>query len=442
MKIAYFSPLPPQRTGVADYSKELLPALTGRAEVDLWVDEPVACEELPHCRIYNYFDDPELRHALRDYDAVVYHMGNSPAHRNIYRTLLTTPGVVVLHDFVLHHFFAAYYLEALRSPPSYIAEMAYNYGGAGEELARTALTSERQLWEYEPIRYPLNKRVLDHALGVIVHSDFARRLVVQSHPHLPVVKVNLPVAVAEPFPDAGELRERYGIPADRVVIGSLGFGSLAKKIEQVLRAVAKIGRKDFLYLLVGEVGENFRHDLRRHGLSDLVRATGYVDWKTFNDYCHLIDVGVDLRYPTMGGSSASVCRILGAGKPCVVSDLGWLAELPDKCVLKLDVAAGEQSLVKCLSDLIADQALRREMGRRARKYIREQHGVEMAAAQYVKFLDEVRQRDRRRSLESALINETGRAMAEIGVTDEDGWLISGVAADIASLFKPGETERS
>ncbi len=121
-----------------------------------------------------------------------------------------------------------------------------------------------------------------------------------------------------------------------------------------------------------------------------MRATGYVDWNTFNDYCHLIDVGIDLRYPTMGESSASVCRMLGAGKPCVVSDLGWFAELPDDCVVKLDVAAGEQGLVQCLSDLIADQSLRRKMGENARRYIREQHGIESAAAQYVKFLGEVR----------------------------------------------------
>ncbi len=100
-------------------------------------------------------------------------MGNSPAHRNIYQMLLETPGVVVLHDFVLHHFFASYYLEALRSPALYIAEMAYNYGIAGEELARTALRGEQPIWEQEPARYPLNKRVLDHARGVIVHSDFA-----------------------------------------------------------------------------------------------------------------------------------------------------------------------------------------------------------------------------------------------------------------------------
>ena len=197
MRIAYLSPLPPQRTGVADYSKELLPALAQHAQLDLWVDEPTTIEQPPHSRTFNYVDRPEARDALRDYDSVIYHMGNSPAHRNIYRMLLAVPGIVVLHDFVLHHFFAAYYLETLGSPASYIAEMAYNYGPAGEEQARHALHSERQIWEHEPIRYPLNKRVLDHALGVIVHSEFARRLVHQSHPHLPVAKVNLPVAIAQ-----------------------------------------------------------------------------------------------------------------------------------------------------------------------------------------------------------------------------------------------------
>jgi len=435
MRIAYLSPLPPQRTGVADYSKELLPALANHAQLDLWVDEPTTIEQPPHSRTFNYVDRPEARDALRAYDSVIYHMGNSPAHRNIYRMLLAVPGVVVLHDFVLHHFFAAYYLETLRSSALYIAEMAYNYGPAGEEQARRALHSERQIWEHEPIRYPLNKRVLDHALGVIVHSEFARRLVHQSHPHLPVAKVNLPVAIAQSLPDAMELRQRYRIPAGRVVFASLGFGSVAKRIEMVLRAVAALGRKDFLYLLVGEVGENFQRELRRRGLGEVVRTTGYVDWNTFNDYCHLIDVGIDLRYPTMGESSASVCRMLGAGKPCVVSDLGWFAELPDDCVIKLDAAADEPGLVRCLSDLIADQPLRRRLGDNARRYIREQHGIDPGAAQYVKFLGEVRLRERRRSVEHALIDETGRAMAEIGIGEEDGWLIGGVAADIESLFE-------
>jgi glycosyltransferase involved in cell wall biosynthesis len=440
MKVAYFSPLPPQRTGIADYSRELLPALVKCAEIDLWVDQPVTAAELPDCTTYKYAEEPGLRAELSKYDCVIYHMGNSPAHRNVYRTLLETPGVVVLHDFVLHHFFASYYLEALRSPGSYIDEMAYNYGSEGEELARTTLRGERPIWEQEPVRYPLNKRVLDHARGVIVHSDFAGRLVHQSHPHLPVMKVNMPVAISQASAQPDDLKKQYGIPAGRIVIASMGFGSPAKRIEMVLRAIGALDRNDIVYLLVGEVGEALRVEMRRRGLGGLVRTTGYVDRQTFNDYCNLIDLGIDLRYPTMGETSASVCRMLGAGKPCVVSNLGWFAELPDDCAVKLDAAADEQVLARTLLALINDPPRRSAIGENARRYIREHHNPECAAAQYVDFLGEVRSVEKRRALERSIIAETGRAMAEIGVGAEDSWLVGGVAAEIAALFKPVKVE--
>lgn len=437
MKIAYFSPLPPQRTGVADYSRELLPELVKRAEVDLWVDAYPAIEALPECGIFNYIASPGLRDQLKDYDAAIYHMGNSMAHQNIYRMLLAVPGIVVLHDFVLHHFFAAWHLQAQRTPESYIKEMAYNYGDAGEALARNALRGERQLWEDEPLRYPLNRRPLDHVRGVIVHSDFARHLVIASHPHLPVSRVNLPVTVADPLPDAADLRRRYGVPPDRVVIGSLGYGSAAKRLEIVLRAIRRLGRGDVIYLVVGEMGESLRAQVRGAGLDGIVRTTGYVDWQAFNDYCNLIDLGVDLRYPTMGESSASVCRILGAGKPCVVSNVGWFAEIPDGCAVKLEPAPEEQALARCLADLITDESLRRRIGVNARKYIREKHNTAQAAAAYVDFVGTVRAIERRQSVRRAIVDATGRAMAEIGVGPEDDGAIGGVAEQLASLLRTG-----
>jgi hypothetical protein len=88
MRIAYLSPLPPQHTGVADYSRELLPELIERAEVDLWVEGALARQWLPDCRIRNYVESSAALDELRGYDAAIYHMGNSPAHRNIYRMLL------------------------------------------------------------------------------------------------------------------------------------------------------------------------------------------------------------------------------------------------------------------------------------------------------------------------------------------------------------------
>ncbi len=434
MRLAYFSPLPPQRTGVADYSRELLPELVRRAEVDLWVDAQADKKALPECRIFNYANNPGLHTALRGYDAAIYHMGNSAAHRNIYQALMAVPGIVVMHDFVLHHFFASYYLESRSSPASYVEEMAYNYGRRGEALASDALMSRRQIWEQEPLRYPLNYRVLDHARGVIVHSEFARRLIAKSHPHLPSAKVDLAVNVADPALDPKALRQRYGLPADRFIIGSLGFGSAAKRLEMVLSAIRALGSDRVLYLVVGELGDRLRQQVRGSGLENSMRATGYVEFAAFNDYCNLIDLGIDLRYPTMGESSASVCRMMGAGKPCVVSNVGWFAEIPDGCAIKLPPVPDERTLVNCLSDLISDESRRRQVGAQARRYIRDCHSPAHAAARYLDFVDEIRRAERGSRLSHAIVDRTGRAMAELGIGADDDGLVQTMAEQIAALF--------
>ena len=39
MRLAYFSPLPPSKSGIADYSVELLPWLSLGAEISVFVEE-------------------------------------------------------------------------------------------------------------------------------------------------------------------------------------------------------------------------------------------------------------------------------------------------------------------------------------------------------------------------------------------------------------------
>ena len=85
VKVAYYSPLPPSRSGIADYSALLLPALRERVEV-------VVAE-------------PGKRAPAAD--VALYHIGNDPdAHGWILDALRERPGVVVLHEYVLHHLIA------------------------------------------------------------------------------------------------------------------------------------------------------------------------------------------------------------------------------------------------------------------------------------------------------------------------------------------------
>ena len=84
MKVAYYSPMPPNRSGIADYSAHLLPALGRRLELEV-------ARPGHHPRA----------------DVRLYHVGNDPdAHGWIVDALRERPGVVVLHEHVLHHLIA------------------------------------------------------------------------------------------------------------------------------------------------------------------------------------------------------------------------------------------------------------------------------------------------------------------------------------------------
>lgn len=436
MKIAHFGPLPPDRTGVADYCWELLPELSRQAELDIWIDRDLNAPPPRGCGIVKLRGQPSLAEQLSVYDSVIYHFGNSKYHLDLYRTFLDHPGVVVLHDFSLHHFFAEYFLEIAKAPEQYVEEMEYNYGSPGRAMAQDLLKGRlTPPWDTQPLLYPLNKRVLDLARGVIVHSEFAKRLVQETHPHLPVRKINMPAGETKNPESVKQLKMRYGIPFDRVIVASFGMVTPNKRIETVLRAIERLRDRRPIYLLVGELASCLESAVRDSRLDGIVRPTGYVSGKAFEDYYAIADICVNLRYPTSGETSASVCKLMAAGKACVVSDTGWFSELPDDCVAKVDVDEHEEeTLHACLESLIANEKLRVKMGANAREYIRAHHSVSTAASQYVEFLHEVNSYSQRRRFDRQVIDGIGVRIAHLGVTDEDLHLIERPAEILARLL--------
>ena len=128
LKLAYFSPLPPEPSGISDYSRELLPYLARWAEVHLYIDDyQLADKEIAwEFPVFNYREFP-WRRPLYDYDCTLYHLGNSAVHRYLYPYVSQHPGVVVLHDWVLHHFLAGQALDYGHSG-GYVREMTYAMG--------------------------------------------------------------------------------------------------------------------------------------------------------------------------------------------------------------------------------------------------------------------------------------------------------------------------
>jgi glycosyltransferase involved in cell wall biosynthesis/SAM-dependent methyltransferase len=428
MRLAYFSPLAPQRSGIADYSEELLPRLSEGADVTLFVDgfEPEGRGlRLP---VRDFRRDPAALRSLAEFDAVVYHMGNDHRyHAGILEAMRSHPGVVVFHDFALQDFFLGLARERgdLRL---YLDEVEACHGEeARREAARALARGGTPAIVARPLEFPLNRRVAHAAEAVVVHSEWGRARFAQITPCVPVAHINMPVR-----PPAAR-RHGGAAAGGEVRVANFGLITPGKGIEHALRALSRLKETQrFRYTLVGDPNPFYdvRELVRRHGLEERVRVTGHVPMGEFERRIAETDIALNLRERTVGETSASLCRIMAAGVCAVVADVGWYSELPDDCVVKVPLGPETDALLAAyLGRLIEDAPLRARIGENAHRYALAAHSVERAAADYLAFIGEVAARRPRRRLVSSVSNE----LALLGVSEADEGLLRSVAADLAAL---------
>jgi glycosyltransferase involved in cell wall biosynthesis len=383
--------MPPEQTGIADYSALLLPALERRLDVTV----------VRRGRT----------RSPRGTDVALYHVGNNPdAHGWIVDALRRRPGVVVLHDFVLHHLVAGMTIGR-RDGHGYLDLMEREHGVVGRLLAHGVLDKRiPPLWESRPEDFPLASFVLEHATGVIVHSRYVRDLVRGTGYPGPVLVVPHP---AWPVPEIAPERV-----AGDVVIGCFGVVNASKRVPELLRAVAKVreAHPGVTLLLVGPTAPGFDLDrrLQRLGLAGegLVRE-GWIDERRLWALMAGSDVLVNLRHPTMGETSGSVIRALSLAKPSVVSDVGWFSELPSDVAVKIPVGDDEvETLTAALELLVTRDDVRAALGAAALELARREHDVDRVADLYAAALELAAGGG---SVEDAVLRQVSEAAAEVGV---------------------------
>lgn len=454
MRVAYFSPLPPSRSGIADYSEELLPHLATHVEVECFTDG--ATEAVAASRIDLPIHPLEAYAGRREaFDLALYHVGNNvDYHGSIYALLMRFPGVVVLHEYMLHHLVQG--LTLVRGDAAgYVEEMRYAYGRTGRRLARRLVDTGLPV---DGWRYPLFERVVDRSLGLLVHNEATRRRVLESRPDTLIGRVSHHLALGDqPSETAATTRARLGVADDALMVASFGFITPHKRLEVSLRAFAALRRRrpDAVYVLAGEVSPHYDLDaLLDQGLSEGVMVTGRLALPDLLAAMAACDVAVNLRYPSGGETSGTLMRLLGMGKAVVVSDHGSFAEVPDGCCAKVALGDSELAVLTAYLEALADDPdLRRRMGDNARRMMLEEHTLEGSAAAYAAFLDRVAAADRQPfhavpplaaepdSVYGALMASLGGAVADLGVTDHQVDLLHAVAATVTDLgLGGGETE--
>ena len=351
MTLGYFAPLPPARTGVADYAAALLGELRSQADVRV-----------------NAHGDIDL-----------YHIGNNELHRGIYRLAVERPGIVILHDAVLHHF-----LLGTLDETAYVEEFVYNYGEWNRQLALD-LWNNRARSAADPryFDYPMLKRIAAGAYAVVVHNPAAAAMVLRHAPQAAVVEIPhlFEAPALPPTYDVIRLRERLGLLPQTFLFGVFGHLRESKRLWSVLHALRKT---ETCTLLVA--GQFASRDLERAIApfleSPRILRTGYLSERDFWLHACAVDACINLRYPAAGESSGIAIRLMGIGKPVILSAAEETSRFPDDACLRIDTGPAEiEMLAAMMNWLVNHSAQAHEIGRRASAHIQQHHALGTVAAE-------------------------------------------------------------
>ena len=362
MIAGFFSPMPPARTGVADYSAALIKAMRRQGQIRIG----------------------------RDGDVNLYHLGNNPLHHDAYQRAITRPGVVVIHDAVLHHF-----LLGSLTRDQYLAEFVYNYGAWNVDLAsRLWVGRARSGIDPAYFRYPMLKRAVDGARSVIVHNSAARRIAAD-HGALRVTEIphlfDLP-----PVPPAVEvvrLRQSLGVGPRAFLFGVFGHLRESKRLTSVLRAFENViaSGTDAALLVAGDfVSPHLARALEPERWSKRIVRVGFTPERNFWLHASAVDACVNLRYPSAGETSGIAIRLMGIGKPVLMTAGEEADSFPDSACLRVDPGASEVDMLTDLMIWLArSPAAARDIGARASAHIGRLHNPERVAASYWSVLESV-----------------------------------------------------
>ncbi|MGB2716200.1 MAG: glycosyltransferase family 4 protein [Vicinamibacterales bacterium] len=411
MRIAWFSPWPPVKSGVATCSAELVPALRARHEIDVFTDESVASFASDAHSAHEFV----WRHRQTPYDLTVYQLGNSSLHDYLWPYLFRFPGLLVLHDAHLHHARAAALLTR-QAADAYRAEFRANHPDESPDAAELAVAGFDSYLYY---MWPMTRLAVEASKLTAVHSrPLAAHLAADMEDvTIEYVRLSQGTCVSPEQQQAARqrVRERFAISQEAVLFGCFGGLTLEKRLPQILDAFQALAAyaPDARLMLGGASAPYFdlAAEIRSRALEDRVIETGYLATdQELTDAIAAVDVTLNLRWPTAREVSGPWLRALAAGKPSIIVDLVQTVDLPtldprtwthfggrsvdqEPVAVAIDILDEDHSLRLAMRRLAEDDTLRRSLGDAAQRYWLREHSPEAMRDDYERLMAVAREKD-------------------------------------------------
>ncbi|MAU42590.1 MAG: hypothetical protein CMK57_01995, partial [Proteobacteria bacterium] len=373
-KLAYISPLPPEKTGISKYSSELISLLSEFYDI-FCVSTSNLSASLADSRVkYSLISQEDFKKNFHKYDRVLYHFGNSEFHLPYFEFLENFPGVVVLHEVFLDG------LSALRN--DHFQSLFDSHGAS----SNYALYSHEFSGKNNLIRYPCSLEQVDQSLGLIVHSRFAKELLIKWYGWEVSRKCKI-----IPFPKESEIGDvaikNQESHDNDIVICSFGYLGSGKMNLFLFDAWSYSIFNRSKLVFVGPSGdEGYAEELKKKvnesGKSDRVIFTGWVSEEDYKYWLGVATVGVQLRACSRGETSASLFDCFANGVPVIVNSQGDMIDFPEDIVYKLKGDPSISELAAALELLTDNSDLRSNLKANAVKYITNRHLPENCAKKY------------------------------------------------------------
>jgi glycosyltransferase involved in cell wall biosynthesis len=380
MKINWFSPLPPAKTDIAQYTMRVLPAFSNYCEIELWTDQLIYDSAINRDFKVNSYQLGNIPwKKINQGDLNVYHIGNNPDfHGPIWQVSCKCPGIVVLHDLRLQHFFAALYTNS-EDRDGYLANMQYYYGEECEQIVERFWQGQLST-EFMGANYPLTPLALKNSLAVVTHSLSAFKHLRQEN-EKPVSFIPLPYPNTSRSKSSPKQQQFYQL----VIFGYLGAN---RCLDLILEALASFSLKESFRLdIYGEVAneELITSKINKLALANMVKLHGFVEEDTLEIALKRADLAFNLRYPTMGEASGSQLRIWSHALASLVTRIGWYEELPENTVGFVRVNHEIEDIHRHLKEFLNNPEMYKTMGENGQLWLQTNHDPNLYAKSFLEF---------------------------------------------------------
>ena len=383
-KIAFFAPLPPIESGIAYYSYHILLELSRYLDVDVFIDNEytVECIFPSNVKIYRHY---EFIHHFKEYDEIIYQVGNNKYHTYIFDYIKEFPGIVDLHDYNLHSIL--YSLYGRQIGQKFIDfKNALKEDMTENDIAKFLYKKYSSYTCADSSEVIINGFAVNYAKKVIVHNQFAKRELLKKN-----VLRNVSVVPLYVETNRISMGKKKG---EQIVFSSFGFLTARKRVVPIIKAFERIVKEgyDAKLLFVGELHPTLEKDFERYAgreeIKDRVYSTGYVSEEEFEEYLLNCDVGISLRYPYYGETSGPLTRLMGMGKCVIINDIGSFSEIPDEVCIKIPSVEKmtnieEVNILYAAMKRCLDEKERQRIGMGAFEYIKENMCIDIVGKKYL-----------------------------------------------------------